>query len=362
MQRRVAILCVLVPALCWADAESPTLAHFAPAVDLSVERALQFLAKQQERDGSFPRTTDSKGAVTGVDGKFNAVAGLVGMAFLAKGYTPGRPPYGETINRCVDYILSTSTTNGYLGVRGDRMYGHGISTLFLSEVTGMVDPERQKRVDPVLARAVRIILDAQKAPKTPGIGGQPGGWRYEPTSTDSDISMTGWCVMALRSMREMGAPVPLDAIDAARGYLNQCRNPDGGFAYQPKWWYSRRGYWVGGDSGVGRTGIGLLCMELLGEHDSEANRKSAAYILRSIAPGGFISDPMAEYATYYCSLATFQLGGEYWEKFGEAMYTWVLSIQDVDGAWRTTNGAVYPTAMYVLALSVGYRQLPIYQR
>ena len=32
-----------------------------------------------------------------------------------------------------------------------------------------------------------------------------GGWRYQPHSRDSDLSLTGWAVMALRSARLNGA-------------------------------------------------------------------------------------------------------------------------------------------------------------
>ena len=63
-----------------------------------------------------------------------------------RGCLPGRAPSGHTLNRCVDYVLATPGGNGYLGVRGGRMYGHGIATLFLSEVSGMIDERRQRKL------------------------------------------------------------------------------------------------------------------------------------------------------------------------------------------------------------------------
>src|SRR4029079_10081412 len=98
---------------------------------------------------------------------------------------------------CIRYVLATESKNGYLGVRGGKMYEHGIAALFLSEVSGMVDPARQQRIDVMLPRALKVILDAQAVPKTEAI--DSGGWRYEPDSKDSDMSVTGWCLMALRS-------------------------------------------------------------------------------------------------------------------------------------------------------------------
>jgi hypothetical protein len=44
------------------------------------------------------------------------------------------------------------------------------------------------------------------------------------------------------------------------------------------------------------------------------------------------------------------------------MYRHLLPLQQQDGSWHSDQGTSYATAMYVLALSVSYRQLPIYQR
>ena len=59
-------------------------------VDESIERGLAYLAAVQNEDGSFPFSR----------GKHGAISALAGMAFLAKGYTPGSDRYGDQINRC----------------------------------------------------------------------------------------------------------------------------------------------------------------------------------------------------------------------------------------------------------------------
>jgi hypothetical protein len=359
----LAIIVICMPeSAIHADEASPALRAHRKPVDRAVDSALAFLARSQTanpaKDGSF---SDWNGGT-------NGVVGLVGMSFLAHGYRPGAPPYGETINSTIDYILSTSADNGYLGVRGGKMYSHGIATLYLSEVSGMVDPRRQKRIDKVLPRALKVILDAQSR-------NQKGAWRYEPTSIDADVSVTGWNLMALRSARLNGAPVPKAAIDRAIGFIDSCRSrnlrlvdgarasDDGGYWYHAPQYYSRRNYWIGGPSTPARTGGALLCRELSGRHDDATNRKAGDFILRHVKAHGFIKDGFHAYATYYCSQGMFQLGGHYWEKFGEAMYKHLLAKQQDNGAWFFKGrGEVYPTAMYTLALSVGYRQLPIYQR
>jgi hypothetical protein len=91
------------------------------------------------------------------------------------------------------------------------------------------------------------------------------------------------------------------------------------------------------------------------------------WILQNL-PSRYGSPSYFCYAMYYCSQATFQLGDEYWEKFARQMYQILLGAQQADGSWPQASGegdgggTYYPTAMAILALSVPYRQLPIYQR
>ena len=161
--------------------------------------------------------------------------------------------------------------------------------------------------------------------------------------------------MSLRSSRNNGASVPLAAIEQAVRFVMNCRMRDGGFGYQP-----------GGGSGLARTGTGLLCLELCGRHRDAACVGAGKYVLshlpRSYGASYFY------YALYYCAQGMFQLGGSEWEKFATHMYEMMLKFQRPDGSWpqggggEARAGVSYSTAMGVLAISVSYRQLPIYQR
>ncbi len=195
-----AACCASRSATAAAEAEKPAASpeEYAPQADEAVDAGLEYLAAHQLADGSFDGGAKDN----------TAIASLCLMAFLAKGYTPGTGPYGDVINKGIDYVLGSQRDNGLLlGVQigSGPMYSHSISTLFLSEVSGMVDPDRQKRIDDVLPRALEVILAAQKVQKSPN---HQGGWRYQPNSRDSDISCTGWPLMALRSARNNGAAVP----------------------------------------------------------------------------------------------------------------------------------------------------------
>jgi len=351
----VAILLAAVgPAVC--DVEPPVLAKYKKPLDESVDKALAYLASVQIPPGqpvagSFACTPDVRGN--------SGITSLCVMAFLSKGHTPGLGPYGDVINRGIDYVLSTHDTKTNLLIGPDAssgrpMYAHCISTLMLAEVSGMVDPERQKKIDLVLPKALNLIVSAQRVPK----GSNQGGWRYYPTSDDADISLTGWAAMALRSGRLNGAAIPKECIGDAIQYILKCRTSDGGFAYQPH-----------GGSGLARTGVGVLCLELCGQHGNPDTISGGEYILRNMPRTATLNCDVFYYGEYYCSQAMFQLGGKYWETWAPVMYEMFFKAQRSNGSWPPDYdsvagryGPAYSTAMAVLAMTLSYRQLPIYQR
>ena len=65
---------------------------------------------------------------------------------------------------------------------------------------------------------------------------------------------------------------------------------------------------------------------------------------------------------------TFQLGGQYWNSYREQMHKVLFGHRGDTGGWYGADsvsqiyGPNYTTAMAVLALTVEYRYLPIYQR
>jgi hypothetical protein len=311
-------------------------------VDVAIERGLKYLASVQRENGSFPRRY----------GETGAISALAGMAFLAKGYTPGSEKYGENINRSVDYILScVNPTNGYFGVKlpNQGMYVHAICTLFLTEVSGMVDPVRQARIDEVVPKSIKLILDAQNIGKDVR---DKGGWRYTPTSRDSDMSCSGWVLMALRSSRLNGGKVPGDAIERAVEYVKrQYNEAEGSFHYQGR----------SGQYALTLTGAGILCLELCGRHNDPASLRAASYLSRDFR--NLANQSNALYGLYYTAQGSFQVGGDLWRDFSAWMYETWLPRQRPDGAWeRNEVSPAYATSLCVLAFTVPYRQLPIYQR
>ena len=319
-------------------------------IDKAVANGLEYLARNQREDGSYP----------GAYGESAAIPALAGMAFMAKGYVPGVEPYGDRIERAIDYVITCADMRdnapfkGYMGDKGNgRMYAHAIATLFLAEASGMVDDRRQERIDRLLPLAVKVILDAQNQAKRDA--SHLGGWRYSPKANDSDLSCSGWALMALRSARLNGAQVPPEAIEKAVLYIKRTYNEQYGcFSYQGN---------KGGNAET-LTGAAILCLELCGRHLDPMSLKAATYLSRTYVkalPGA----NQRYYGLYYTAQGLFQTGGTVWRDFASWMYDKFTPEQRADGSWGGTgnNGSdAYATAMTVLSFTVPYRMLPIYQR
>ena len=130
-------------------------------VDVSINRALTWLADEQQPSGSW-RSRQY--------GESTAATSLAVMSFLAAGHVPEEGPYGHSISRGVKWVLSEQQKNGLLvGSKRSHgpMYSHGIATLMLAEVSGMVAAEDADHCRESLERAIRLIVDAQNHPKNP---------------------------------------------------------------------------------------------------------------------------------------------------------------------------------------------------
>lgn len=345
------------PARAHAQATAP--AQQLPArLDESVAQGLEYLARQQNADGSFSIGLNPDGTAGVVGGPPLAMTGLTLLAFLAAGHAPDVGRHGLVVAGAIDHLLDQIPDNGYLGApagdRGDtsRMYGQGIVTLALAEAYGVErERERRLRIHAALNKLVSVILAAQAVPKAEVYA---GGWRYTPDAPDSDLSLSGWNALALRACQDAGLNVPKDAVDRAAQFIVKCQNPtDKGFAYQP-----------GGVGEAGPTGIGVLGLYLLDAADHPALPEAQAFLATAGA------QPQAKYpfyTAYYVVQAALQVGEPTWTALSRPAFDHLIATQLPDGGWPPSPyaeepGRIYSTAMAVLTLSVPYRLLPIYQR
>lgn len=323
----------------------PCLAEDAlpPQLDSAVDRGLAFLARQQRPDGSFEG-----------GGPRVAMAGLSVMAFMASGHTPDVGKYGLNVRRAVDFLVKEVPADGYIGkVDGSRMYGHGIVTLALAEALGVETTEADRlKIRAALERAVQVILKAQDVNKDEN---SAGGWRYEPGSADSDLSLSGWNALALRAAQNAGVAVPKERVERAVGFVLKCYKANKkGFAYQP-----------GREASIAMTGVGVLNLYLLDAAQRPEVTAGAEFLLKH---------PVNEqtrfpyYSLYYATQAAYQAGEPTWSPIWKITLDQLLAQQSKqDGGWSQSRsgeepGRIYATSMALLTLSVPYRLLPIYQR
>ena len=81
-------------------------------------------------------------------------------------------------------------------------------------------------------------------------------------------------------------------------------------------------------------------------------------------------DKVNLYYWYYGTLGMYQLQGDYWQRWNEALQAALVGRQQTDGdlagswdpvcVWGGYGGRVYSTAMSALCLEVYYRFLPLY--
>jgi hypothetical protein len=307
----------------------------------NVGRALNFLGHMQEKDGSWTYTGE----------KSHGITSLAVLAFLSAGHVPGEGPYAATLDKGIRWVLANQQPSGLFAANGSHeMYQHGISTLMLAQVVGMTDPGLAKELKPKLAKGVQVILRGQKTAATP----HRGGWRYTVDAHDADMSVTGWQLLALRAAKNVGCDVPGERIDMAIEYVLRCRDSsNGGFCYTPF-----------GGATAPCTGTGILALEICGKerhHTREALQAGSYLLKRPLA----WNDTYFFYSVYYSSQAMFQLGNNYWNFYRPQLHKVLFDNQQSNGSWIGQSEGFcpsYSTAMAVLALTVEYRFLPIYQR
>jgi Prenyltransferase and squalene oxidase repeat len=341
-------------------------------VDLKVNRGLAFLALQQQPDGSFPSLPYAQPAVTS----------LCVLAFMAHGHAPGNGPYGKQLERAVRFIINCQKPSGLIVlVGGDEQqinrkvphdvgvagtYDHAISSLTLAELFGMNPSSKIANLKNVINKSVRVTLEIQNwSKKRPE---DKGGMRYivEYGQSDSDLSVTGWHLMFLRSARNAGFDVPEKSIADAVTYIRRTfREQYGTFNYTTT---------RGDVRSRGMAGAGILALGHAGFHNS-AEAKQAAESLLSYRfdvyndNNPFPKRDRYHYSLFMCCQGMYQMGSPYWEQFFPRTIRTVLAHQQPDGSWDAESfqrdrrfGNSYTTALVILAVGAPNQLLPIFQR
>ncbi len=337
----------------------------SPAVKQSVDRAVAYLMGQQRPQGCIIDDANNNEPVPQHSGALTSLA-IMGMSSV--GFLPTDPtPEGRVVAKALRFMTDSlkATDDGYLGQSDrSRMYGHGIMTLMFAEMLGMaLDEEMDKKIRSRTEKAVALIIRSQDVVKSEA---NRGGWRYEPGSSDSDISVSVWQLMALRAAKNAGLTVPKEAIDKAVTYIKRSYRSDRDAQGRPLDLHSAFSYEpYGGRQTFSTTAAGILSLQVAGQYDAPEVIGGANYLMTNPpAP----SEPWFFYGTYYYAQGMYQRGGEQASVARQKTEQMLIEIQQPNGSWQPRNGneksagATYATSLGLLSLSVHHHFLPIYQK
>jgi hypothetical protein len=310
-------------------------------VDGSIEKALGWLAKTQEKDGRWE--------VKKHGGREEFEVGLTSLAllaFLADGHTPRSGSHRSVVKRGVEFLLSQQKSNGLVGSdQGNYLYNHAIAGMVLLEVWLMTGKED---LEAPAASAVAFTVASQN---------EEGGWGYRFREETSDTSVAGWQIMLLRLAFSAGDRSVIPALTLAHDRVEKSTNRAGKVGYRKPDQFPH-GYHA-------LTSVGMLSY-LFSTHSPDRTRlEQQADLLRTRDPvvestGSFENDL---YFAYFGSLSLLQAGNlEKWHKWYEPLKRHLVEGQLSPGHWPSSfdkwsgyGGRIYTTALSVLILEVTWR-------
>ncbi len=327
------------------------------ASEEAVERGLAWLAQHQHPDGHWSihnfHCQNHECAGPGSFHSDTAATGMALLAFLGAGYTHQAGQYQDVVDRAVKWHIQHQKADGDLFADETEFvwfYSHGMAAIALCEAYG-------------LTKDAALQAPAQHALDFIILGQHPefGGWRYRP-KFESDTSVSGWQLMALKSGEMAGLNVPKDAYAGVTRWLDsvESKAAPGQFAYHP----SR-------PASLAMSAEGLLMRQYLGAKRDDARLIAGAEYLRKHLPELNERDA---YFWYYGTQVMFHMQGDYWEEWNTRLRDTLVNSQLKDGGsvgswnpdrptpekWGAAGGRHYVTCLNLLMLEVYYRHLPLY--
>ncbi len=325
--------------------------------EAAVERGLEWLAAHQYAAGNWSihdmNCRDHECTGRGSYQADPAATGLALLAFLGAGHTHMTGKYQPVVDRGLSWLTERQTSEGDLFAAESEFagfYSHGIAAIALCEAFGMTK-------DPQLREPSQRAIDYITASQHPKFG----GWRYQP-QFESDTSVSGWQLMALKSGEMAGLNIPDAAYAGVKTWLDTVEDTEnaGRFSYHPTKEVTQS-----------MTAEGLLMRQYLGaRRDNDAVQAGASYLQQRLPR----SESRDVYYWYYATQVMFHMQGEYWEVWNASLRDTMVESQEKGGpvrgswspelptrdTWGQSGGRHYVTCMNLLMLEVYYRHLPLY--
>ena len=288
----------------------------------AVEKALKFLVKRQNANGSFGGKTASHTP---------AITGLVGMAMLESGSKPGVGPYGSELQKAVNFILSSVREDGVIGTeKSGLLYSHAYALRFLAEAQIV---SKSKRIEEAITKASKALVDCQN---------DLDGWRYTINSKDADSSATACVLIALAKARQAGVEVPQETFDRAIKYLKSCQSEEGSFNYV-----------AAAPGGMGRSTprtaavLSALCLSDVKDAQTESGFD---YVTKNLDPSN-MDQAHYFYGQFHLATAMRFASDQQFESWHGPVTEQLLKTELPDGSWsREHYETEYITAQACIVL------------
>jgi hypothetical protein len=378
------MLAVFIAIGCSSSTTSPTL--LTPTMkkeplNPAILGGLTWLARHQSHDGKWDSKDFTRlcgqmpgGPCTGIGfPDYNAGnTSLALLAFLGAGFTPESDGtytdklFANAIRKGFRWLAAAQDDDGCIGGKVQTsvkyMYNHAFATLALCEVYGITkNTSFRDNAD----RAVRFLVAAQNPGK---------GWRYTSRCGDNDSSLTGLCVMALRSAKNVGFPVPPSCFEGATAWFNEATADDGHVGYVDR----ESMYITAGPEPfmihATTTALGMTnCFLAEGKKDSLRLKSGMALLTKDLPRSDVLWVDL-----YYWHQGTVAmclldgLDGMRWKTWQTALLAALEYIKrhDSDGCragswypedyWSKEGGRVYSTAINTLTLEICHQYESVY--
>lgn len=314
----------------------------------AVELGLAWLARNQQRGGSWSMRGPYRDGSSS-ENKTAATAMAI-LAFCGDGNTHQSGKYQENVKSGLRFLVAQQGRDGFMAKQAQshqQMYAQAQATIALCELYAMTN-------DSWLRPKAQLAIDFAESAQS-----SEGGWRYRPRY-DSDTSVTGWYVMALKSAQASGLEVNDSKLRQVSDYLNTVSYYDGaGYAYQ-----------TNGRPSPAMTAEGLLCRQYLGWDREYPPMRDGLYTL--VEDHMFDKRDPDVYYWYYATQALHHYGGSLWRQWNDEMRVQLPAIQVTSGRekgswapqndyWGQNSGRLYTTCFSIYCLEVYYRHLPLYK-
>ena len=332
--------------------------------DENVIAGLRWLVKVQEPNGTwrFSSRSFAQPAISRREDTLAATA-MALLAFQGFGVTPtsNHPmlvEFSPSVRRGWMWLLQQQNPDGsFFAERSEiethRFYTHAFCTIALCERLIMTGDETLQ--EPA-QRAIDYCVQHQS---------QRGGWRYLPDrfSEQSDVSVTGWVVLALKSGQAAGLTIPPETYDEVMRFLDSMQLLSNHYMYREEEPMPR----------ISMTAQASFCRILLGWRRDNPRLAAGVRLILDSPPSFAEHGKRDVYYWFFATQTLYHYGGDEWKIWDSTMRETLVQSQEKEGpdvgSWHPNQpardawlqyGRLYTTCMSLYILEVYYRHLRIF--